>query len=391
MIKNRLARWHWKWVLARKGLGFQDDYLERVYKIFLGHDKVIHYRDGLPVRSVTSPAVFSKPMANLSARTFIGNIQNRTLPNMLTFAVNDVCNASCEHCSFFDGVEEKGRPVLTTDQAQRVIREAQELGVSVITFVGGEPLLRKDLPEIIGSVDKELSTTFLVTNGSSLSDMAPNLKKSGLDSVGVSIDSADPVKHDLFRGTKGLFRKAIAGAERAKDAGLTVAMVVTLTPESFKAGELDGIVELARETGVHEVMIFDAMPSGRYQLRADLVDNWDWVRELIQAAMEYNADPRYPAILAVPYLASHRSAGCGCGTSYFYVSPYGDVMSCDFNHAKFGNVLDAPLYEIWDYLSSQEGFGSSKWGGCKVKDSSYLARDSVVTGTKTGPFDAARR
>ena len=41
-------------------------------KIFLGHDKVIHYRDGFPVRSVTSPAVYSKPMANLTARTFMG-------------------------------------------------------------------------------------------------------------------------------------------------------------------------------------------------------------------------------------------------------------------------------------------------------------------------------
>ena len=391
MIGNKLARWRWKWFLTRKGLGFQEEYLERVYKIFLGHDKIVHYRGGHPVRSVTSPAVLSKPMANLAARTFIGNIQNRALPNMLTFAVNDVCNASCEHCSFFEGVEEKGRPVLSTDQAQKVIREAQELGVSVITFVGGEPLLRRDLPEIISSVDKDLSTTFLVTNGSSLSEMALKLKKSGLDSVGVSIDSADPVKHDLFRGTRGLFWKAIAGIERAKDAGLTVAMVITLTPESFRDGELDNIVELARERGVHEVMIFDAMPSGRYQMREDLVDNWEWVRELIQTTMEYNANPSYPAILAVPYMASHRSAGCGCGTSYFYVSPYGDVMSCDFNHAKFGNVLDAPLYEIWDYLSSQEGFTSSKWGGCKVKDSSYLEKDSVVTGSGVRPVAAPLR
>ena len=79
--------------------------------------------------------------------------------------------------AFSRGSRKKGRPALSTDQAQQVIREAQELGVSVITFVGGEPLLRKDLPEIIGSVDKELSTTFLVTNGSSLSDMANETPK----------------------------------------------------------------------------------------------------------------------------------------------------------------------------------------------------------------------
>ena len=110
MIKERLARWRWKWFLTRRGLGFQEDYLERVYRVYLGHDKIVHYRDGHPVRSVTSPAVFSKPMANFMARILFGNIQNRSLPNMLSFAVNDVCNASCEHCSFFEGVEERDAP-----------------------------------------------------------------------------------------------------------------------------------------------------------------------------------------------------------------------------------------------------------------------------------------
>ena len=390
MIRDRLARWRWKWFLARRGLGFQEDYLERVYRIYLGHDKVVHYRDGHPVRSVTSPAVFSKPMANFMARILFGNIQNRPLPNMLSFAVNDVCNASCEHCSFFDGVEEKGRTVLSTRQAQKLIGDAQELGVSVITFLGGEPLLRNDLPEIIGSVNKDLSTTLLVTNGSLLADQAHVLKSAGLDSVCVSIDSADPVKHDLFRGTKGLYARAIAGIEKAKEVGLTVAMASTLTPESFDAGEFDDLVELARSKGVYEVLIFDAMPSGRYQLRGDLIDNWGWVAEMIKRGMRYNECPGYPAILMLPYTFSHRSAGCGCGTNYFYVSPYGDVMPCDFNHAKFGNVLDAPLYEIWDYLSSHEDFGSSKWGGCKVKDSEYLKKSSVVNGTGTEQVVAGR-
>jgi MoaA/NifB/PqqE/SkfB family radical SAM enzyme len=79
-------------------------------------------------------------------------------------------------------------------------------------------------------------------------------------------------------------------------------------------------------------------------------------------------------------MTSHRSVGCSCGTSYFYVSPYGDVMSCDFNHAQFGNVLERPLYEIWDELTSTPEFHSAKWGGCKIKDSRLRASDRVSPG-----------
>ena len=391
MIRNWFARWRWKWFFTRKGMGFQEEYLERLYKIYLGHDKIVHYRDGYPVRSVTSPAVFSKPMANFMARIVFGSIQNRPLPNMLSFAVNDVCNAFCEHCSFFEGVEERGRHVLSTGQAQKLIRDAQELGASVITFLGGEPLMRKDLPELVGSVDKDLSTTLVITNGLLLAESAASLRSSGLDSIGVSIDSADPAKHDLMRGTRGLFASAMAGIEKAKEVGLTVAMASTLTPESFNAGELEGLVELTRSRGVHELLVFDAMPSGRYQFRNDLVDNWGWVGEMIEAGMRYNEDPSYPAVLMLPYTFSHRSAGCGCGCNYFYVSPYGDVMPCDFNHAKFGNVLEAPLYEIWDELSSHEDFRSSKWGGCKVKDSAYAEKETVVTGAGARSLAVIRR
>jgi radical SAM protein with 4Fe4S-binding SPASM domain len=77
------------------------------------------------------------------------------------------------------------------------------------------------------------------------------------------------------------------------------------------------------------------------------------------------------------YTSGHRSVGCACGTSYFYVSPYGDVMSCDFNHMKFGNVKERPLWRIWDEMSSQEDFLRAKWGGCKIGDSSSLAKETV--------------
>lgn len=125
------------------------------------------------------------------------------------------------------------------------------------------------------------------------------------------------------------------------------------------------------------MLIFDAMPSGRFSKRKDLVDNNDWVEDMIEKSKKYNEDLSYPGVLLWAYATSHRSVGCSCGTNYFYVSPYGDIMSCDFNHAKFGNIKEKPLYKIWDSLSTTDGFSQSKWGGCKIKDSKYRKKKTV--------------
>jgi hypothetical protein len=52
-------------------------------------------------------------------------------------------------------------------------------------------------------------------------------------------------------------------------------------------------------------------------------------------------------------------------------------MSCDFNHAKFGNVLETPLYRIWETMTSHPDFEHAKWGGCKIKSSEFLERERV--------------
>lgn len=360
-----------KLFITTRTLGYTEDYAKILYKIYLNHNKIIHYQNGYPVYSLSTPPLFSKPSANMVARSFYKSVQNRPMPNLLSFAINDVCNAGCEHCSFFNGVDDKTKDVLSLEQTQQVITASQELGVSMINFVGGEPLMREDLPEIIAAVDKDLSSTSIFTNGWYLEERVKELKAAGLDYVYVSIDSANPRLHDKFRKRKELFDRAITGIKKAKSLGLSCGISSTMTPEAFKKGELERIIELGKKIGIHEVLVFDALPTGRYRHRKDLIDK-DWADELIEFSKKYNDDPAYPGILIHAYTTSHRSVGCACGTSYFYVSPYGDVMSCDFNHAIMGNIKNEPLYRIWERMSSSDAFKCSKWGGCKIKSSDSL-------------------
>lgn len=369
-----------KWFLSTRALDYSTDFVNILYKIYLNHSKIIHFRNGYPVYSLSTPALFSKPAANFIARALYRTIQNKNLPNMMSFAVNDICNAACGHCSFFTAVEERGRKALTLEQSKKLIRDAQELGVSVINFVGGEPLMREDLPEIIRAVDKDFSTTVLFTNGWDLEGRAAELKRAGLDSIYISIDAASPERHDEFRQKAGLFERAMRGIQKARLLGMSVGISTTLTPEAYENGELGKIVKLAKNAGIHEVLVFDALPTGRYKNRQDLVDRSDWVEDMIQSARKYNQNPNYPGVIFFAYFTSHRSVGCSCGTSYFYTSPYGDIMSCDFNHAKFGNILEEPLWKIWERLTTLPDFCQAKWGGCKIKDSEFRQKETVSGG-----------
>lgn len=353
---------------ASHTFAYTNDYLKILYRIYLNHNKVIHYRDGYPVFSLSTPALFSKPMANFTARGLFRVIQNKNIPNLMSFAVNDKCNARCEHCSFLGGVYDKNKKVITLGQAREIIASAQKLGVSVINIVGGEPLLRQDLPKILSFVDKNISCVTLFTNGWYLSKTVGELKENGLDGVYISLDSDKPKEHDSFRKKKGLFEKAVAGAKKAKKVGLSVGLSMTITREGFRGGKLDRMIELGKKIGAHEILVFDVMPSGKYKHRKDLVNDQDWIEQMISSVQGYNQDDSYPGVLIYAYATSYRSVGCSGGTSYCYISPYGEMMPCDFNHRSFGNVLKEPFYKVWERMTSQKPYYSAKWGGCRIKD-----------------------
>lgn len=383
MSASWLTKLRLKLTAATSTLPYSLDYTERIYSIYLNHHKIIHWRDGKPVYSLSTPAVYSKPAANLFARSVFSTIQQRPIPNLLSFAVNDICNVKCYHCSFFGGVDDKSRQVMTTAQCQQVIRDAQKLGVSVINFVGGEPTLRTDMAEILKSVDKELSTTVMFTNGMVLERQIESLQAAGLDSVYISLDSPDPEEHNRRRGMPNLFQNAMNGLAKAKSIGMSVGISASITPDDYRNGELLKMIELGKKLKVHEVVVFDVMPSGRMKEHEELVDNEGWIEEMVDSVGKYNQDPSYPGVIFFAYVTSYRSTGCSCGVSYFYVSPYGDINPCDFNHKIMGNVLQRPMWKIWDDITQQEDFHRAKWGGCKIKDSEYRVREATAASNTT--------
>ncbi len=151
------------------------------------------------------------------------------------------CNLECSMCPFWRREDEQ---LLSVDEEVRMMDSLARAGVSFLGFEGGEPLLRRDLPEILAESHERFHTS-LVTNGwllrNRIDDLAPYL-----DLLFVSLDGIGAL-HDRLRGIPGSFDRAVAGI-RAVRGRVPLAISSTITRENMDDAEK--VVELARRLGV---------------------------------------------------------------------------------------------------------------------------------------------
>lgn len=165
----------------------------------------------------------------------------------LRIALTPCCNLSCTYCHHEGEVAPKSEISMKTVAC--VARAAAELGVRYIKFTGGEPLMRKDLEEIIASMPEDLDVS-LTTNGICLAERAKSLADAGLDRVNVSLDSLNPETYRRITGCKeGDLQKVIAGIDAARAAGLTPVKLNVVVLKENEA-EIPQLIEFSREKGL---------------------------------------------------------------------------------------------------------------------------------------------
>lgn len=146
------------------------------------------------------------------------------------------CNLKCHMCPFWRRPDEK---LLSLEEEKLMLKSLQELGVSFMGFEGGEPFMRKDLPEILEYSHSRFHTS-VVTNGWMLKEKLKAVKDN-IDYMFVSIDGIGET-HDKLRGVKGSFSRALEGVEAASEV-IPVSFSSTITSEN--CDEVEDIVELA--------------------------------------------------------------------------------------------------------------------------------------------------
>lgn len=122
---------------------------------------------------------------------------------LIAWEITRSCNLACQHCRA-EAHEEPYPGELTTDEAKALIDTFPETGNPVIIFTGGEPLMRKDIFELIPYAKSKGLRCVMGTNGTRIdATMAAKIKESGIQRCSISIDGPDAASHDDFRGVPG--------------------------------------------------------------------------------------------------------------------------------------------------------------------------------------------
>lgn len=170
------------------------------------------------------------------------------------------CNLKCVHCyAQSRDIDYKGE--LTTEEGKALIDDLAEFGAPVVLFSGGEPLMRKDLPELAFYAKEKGMRAVISTNGTLITpETARVLKEIGLSYVGISLDGLREV-NDKFRGVKGAFDLALQGIRNCKKEGIKVGLRFTINKRNVQ--EVPHIFKLLEEEDIPRVCFYHLVYSGR--------------------------------------------------------------------------------------------------------------------------------
>ncbi len=290
----------------------------------------------------------------------------RTMMIALTYR----CQCKCTHCGSAS-LKDDSRTELQKDEIIQLIDDAKWVGSDLIYFFGGEPLLVPELEEYIDFAKQHQLYSTLDTNGLLLNgDKVKQLKKSGLTSISVSIDSPVNSLHDRLRGIEGIFDSAIEGIRYCKDYRLKCCIVTCATKEKIKGGELKGIIELADRLKVR-TRIVTPMLSGKWLHREDMVLNQE---ESAQMRVLLKRNKVFWEHLNID--ESTRAFQCNfMKKNYFYISAYGDIQPCSYLHISFGNIREESIGVILKRMWSSEVFQENEdCFDCPINSRSFRYR-----------------
>ena len=138
---------------------------------------------------------------------------------VVVWNVTRQCNLKCVHC-YAHAKATGGHDELTTQEGKTLIDDLANFGVPVLLFSGGEPLVRKDLPDLAAYAVKKGMRAVISTNGTLISaETARVLKYIGLSYVGISLDGMQEI-NDRFRGVQGAYQAALDGITNCQEAGI---------------------------------------------------------------------------------------------------------------------------------------------------------------------------
>ncbi len=334
------------------------------------------------------------------------------------------CNLKCIHC-YSSSRNIRYKNELTMDEGKNLISDLAAFRSPVILFSGGEPLMREDLPELVGFAVDQGMRAVISTNGTLLTKKTVNiLKKTGISYIGVSLDGMEKT-HDRFRGVEGAFEMTIKGIRTCLEEGIKVGVRLTMNRKNFS--DIPAIFNLIEKENIPRACFYHLVYSGRGSKLIDEDLSHEESRRVIDIIMDRTRDlfdrGKPKEILTVdnhadgPYVYMRMlkedpakakevmslllvNEGNSSGNGIGCVSWDGEVHADQFwRGISFGNVRKRPFSEIWvdtsndlmARLKDKRRYMLGKCSTCRWLDvcgGNFRARAEAVTGDIWAPDPA---
>lgn len=306
-----------------------------------------------------------------------GDILHQNL-QLVAWEITRRCNLSCAHCraSAHDDLYEGE---LTTQECFHLVDDIVQIGKPIIILTGGEPLMRPDVFDVGRYAVAKGLRVVMGTNGTLITEeTATRLKQIPLSRIAVSLDFPGKELQDKFRGQVGAYESALAGIDRAREAGIEIQINCTLT--RMNISYIDQLLDLALKIGAVAFHPFLLVPTGRGRgLESAELSPWqyentlNWIYDKQQEmgnriffkptdaphymrVMKQRQRQSQPNVLASPpetataarrHPASSITRGCLAGISFCFISHRGRVQGCGYLDVEAGNIRSQPFNQIW--------------------------------------------
>jgi len=279
--------------------------------------------------------------------------QRPTAPYRMDLALTYRCNDACAHCY---NARPRDYPELETEAWKRILTQLREIGVPHICFTGGEPTLRRDLPELVAHAQAQGQVTGLLTNGRRLSDerFVESLAAAGLDHVQVTLESSRESVHDAMVGAPGAWKQTVAGIRNVLRSGQYLMTNTTLLRDN--ADHLAETIDFAAALGVPTIGCNALIHSG-HGARVGTGLPESSLPALLQVARQRTEANGQRLIWYTPTQYCHFDPvqmelgvkGCTAALYNLCVEPDGEVIPCQSYYQSLGNLLHDTWDSIWNH------------------------------------------
>lgn len=279
------------------------------------------------------------------------------------------CNFRCRICDFWRSEYAK-LPFLSISDLRIIVEKLGAIGPQIVSIGGGEPLLHKDIIDITRILARN-NFPVMICNGWHINDEnARRLFRAGMQEVSISLDYADPQKHDTQRGQDGAFNQAVKALQilnnRRCHNHQRVHMISVLMDDNLQ--EIEPLIQLSKKLGVTYMITLYSHGRGKNNISNPTEDVSS---HLIYLKKKYNSFVSLTGYLAKFGNSINQGNGkhpCRAGINFLNIDSQGDVSFCiDSRDQPFGNIIHDNIIDLKHRLlqASKINKCDSCWTSCR--------------------------